>query len=759
MDDDVPCAIIAAGCLSNYASFCVPTVDSNIAGSGDRSGGASSTSVMDKSSEVMSQVTIPLLIRRISTGIEHCTRFHREYNELQQKAQKITCGNSQTNPETKSSPSQKLEAAMKEQWNLTSLCLQTLAELIENHPPLVVVRMNHVDSLLLMMKLMKCAMDCMGDDKSRIVDTENLNDEKKDHPVYQASMNAARVLHSLLDENPMLIEEISSASSEHNLTNLVKELMLFLANGNLPQGTRLHCCGGILSLRKMLLYKDEELSTSTTIDSETHRTLQSCTCTQILPMLHSTFSQPTPQSLVQNMIRLYRDVSNEERDEAMELEVTKEIHSRNESARSIARRQKEMKKKEMEADTKTENDVERMEGVAMVVEDDTTKASCGAAGSTSNPKEALEPLLHSWRDICATHKLALELVANLCSGQEEEEYTEEEEDGMMYDDENEHMWDSDDEAKLVMEGISQGPSLDITKCTHPSDREVYASMSSTHLVEQIFVFFQRWILFVPRLSLEGEDTCPRLVGKDVEEVLSTCAVCLGNMIASDISTWDSGVTKDVASLVCPGATVVNGVSLFWWGLVSLLKASELVGKNDAILHVTVVMLALLRHHTMARTLADAPTLDMLLNLLSQPLESKEGSDNDSSIPLQCNTIAMLGVLCSETHPATINDRVCAALTGKLRSVSSQINSPIDAKRSILIMNEVYNVLMDMYGGDDANDEVYQRQDVSGHLTRTLPVFKRSIKKVASVERDNEELGVWNETALNVTRFLRFKRDG
>ena len=162
---------------------------------------------------------------------------------------------------------------------------------------------------------------------------------------------------------------------------------------------------------------------------------------------------------------------------------------------------------------------------------------------------------------------------------------------------------------------------------------------------------------------------------------------------------------------------------------------------------------------MARTLADAPTLDMLLNLLSQPLESKEGSDIDSSIPLQCNTIAMLGVLCSETHPATINDRVCAALTGKLRSVSSQINSPNDAKRSILIMNEVYNVLMDMYGGDDANDEVYQRQDVSGHLTKTLPVFKRSIKKVASVERDNEELGVWNETALNVTRFLRFKRDG
>jgi hypothetical protein len=68
---------------------------------------------------------------------------------------------------------------------------------------------------------------------------------------------------------------------------------------------------------------------------------------------------------------------------------------------------------------------------------------------------------------------------------------------------------------------------------------------------------------------------------------------------------------------------------------------------------------------------------------------------------------------------------------------------------------MYNVLMDIYGGDDANDKVYQQQDVSGHLNRTLPMFKRSIKKVGL----NEELGVWNETALNVSRFIRFKREG
>ncbi|KAL3768647.1 hypothetical protein ACHAWO_001116 [Cyclotella atomus] len=66
----------------------------------------------------------------------------------------------------------------------------------------------------------------------------------------------------------------------------------------------------------------------------------------------------------------------------------------------------------------------------------------------------------------------------------------------------------------------------------------------------------------------------------------------------------------------------------------------------------------------------------------------------------------------------------------MRSASTQTNnSPDSCKQSILILNEVYNVLIDIYGGDDANDEVYQQQDVSGYLNRTLSMFKRSIKRL------------------------------
>ena len=754
IDDDVPCAIIAAGCLSNYASFSNPAVNTAAATAG---------SAPSNESEVMSQITVPLLLRRIALGFVSCTQLGHRWMELINKVSnnEATCAIS-SSTEAKSSPTEKLAASIEEQWTLQSLCLQTLAELIENYHPLAVSRMSHSDSLVLLLKVIRCAVEYV--DKELIC-----ANEEKDHPVYEAASNAARVLHSLLDENGELVDEICNSggagvsAAEHvDVTKLVNELTFFLSNAKLTKSTILHCCGAILSLRKVLLDSDEQSSSTAMIDPQTRHTLQSCTCTQILPTLHSFFSntqEVTPKTMVHNMIRLYQDISTQKQDEAMESEITNEINSRKESARSIARRQKEMKAKkvaEAATDAKVNNESvemnqEKKEGVAMV-EDDTANITT----TSSDPKDALEPILHSWRETCASHKLALELVANLCSGNQEEDMEEFADNDGMYDEENEHMWDSDDEAKLIEGQAGQSMAL---KSTNPSDREVYAAIASHHLAEQIFVFFISWILFIPGLGLEAEDKCPDLVLRDVEELLSTCALCLGNVIASDIPTWSSAVTKDIASLVCPDATVENGAALFWCGLVAMLKASELAGNSDAIHHASTVMLALLRHHAIARTLADAPTLDILLNLLSQPLEDKKVNGTKSSVPLQCNTIAILGVLCSETHPAAINDRVCAALAEKLRLVSSQIDSPDDAKRSVLVMNEVYNVLMDMYGGDDANDAVYHRQDVSGHLTRTLPVFKRSIKKVALVERGNEELGVWNETALNVSRFIRFKRDG
>jgi hypothetical protein len=232
------------------------------------------------------------------------------------------------------------------------------------------------------------------------------------------------------------------------------------------------------------------------------------------------------------------------------------------------------------------------------------------------------------------------------------------------------------------------------------------------------------------------------------------------MIACELPTWSSPVSKEVGMVLCPAADPKNGAELFWCSLISLLNAAELITDKTglgAISHVTSVMLSLLRHHAITRTFADAPTLDKLISLLSS--EGSDSNTDDSLTRMHCNIIAIMGVLCSEPHAASVNSRVCAALTEKMRTASNPTNSMEATKNSIIVLNEVYNVIIDMYGGDDANNEVYAQHDVSGHFTRTLPGFKRCVKRVASLERENGEVGVWNETALNVNRFIRFKRDG
>ena len=716
LDPDVPCAILAAGCLSNHVSFASPA---------DAAG--------DEEWQMLaSQVTIPILLQRISLGCDACAVWKTD---------------------------KRCYASAEEQWTLQSLSVQTLAGLIENCPS-VVHRMSE-SALPSLLRVVRCGMDFIQSDL--IIADQN-------HPVLDAASNTARALHSLLDENVDLIETliqqaVGSSSTQKtalpDVPTVVNELTALISNAKLTNTARLHACGAILSLRKVLVDNDDSSG------ARTRQLLQSCTNTLILPTLNSIFSVDlssneigSPKYVLHRMISLQKLLLSQKQDEAMEAQITNEINARKEPARLIARRQKEMKiiKKEQEEKVvRAAQDVEMSEetakeGVSMIEDDVVSTNVEGNDDASSDPNDQFETILQSWRELCGSHKLALELMANLCSGPNEDD---EEADNMsMYNEENDHMWDSDDEAKL-MEGVTNSSNI---KLTNPMDGEVYASIASHRMIEQILMFFRSWLLFVPSLTLEEGFKCPNLVEEDVEELLSTCTLSLGNAMACDIPTWSSPAAKEVVSAICPGAVVDDGTSLFWWALVSLLKTTELSSsnQNDVINHVTTIMLSLLRHQTKSRVLADAPTLDLLFHLLLSQADIIDSDNVTSSTQMQCNIIAMLGLLCSEPHPASVNARVCASLVEKM---NNQSNTPKTAKQAVLVLNEVYNVVMDIYGGDDANNQVYQEQDVSGHLIRTLPAFKKNIKQITSVERDNEELFVWNETALNVSRFIKFKRGG
>jgi hypothetical protein len=475
------------------------------------------------------------------------------------------------------------------------------------------------------------------------------------------------------------------------------------------------------------------------------------------------------------MIELSGRLSEVKRDQEMESQIVSEVNAKKEPARLIARRQKQLKeekkriKKEqqlqqqqqplgddvaMEDEAKEGNLKKDADNAAMVVEDDSVSKDGNGSKAQHEEEELkkqLDDVVQSWRDVMGSRKLALELVANLCSGGDEED---EEGDGMeggMYGDgDDEHMWDSDDEAKLMANTAMQ--SSGTAKSTSPYEQATYESLASHRLPEGILTFFKGWTQFIPAHG--ADEPPPDLVSQDVDELLATCAVCLGNLAACDaLPTWKAAT----ATVVSTGKSEENGLQLFWWELVSMLNLGGIFQGPE--LHMSSVMLSLLRSQPDSRALVDSTALDCIFKLLSTKQSSDGNVHTDALTQMHCNAISMLGVLCSEPHPESIDARVCAVLLERLRAANAADSgalNDIDGERSsIIITHEILNVLMDTYGADDCHEDVFAKEDVLGHFQRCLPGFRRRVKKAA--KRDNSgEAGIWGETVLNASRFIKYK---
>ncbi|KAL9186095.1 hypothetical protein ACHAXT_005333 [Thalassiosira profunda] len=772
LDPDVPCATAAAGCLSNYASF--------YCGAGGMEDGSEG--------EVAAEVMVPILLQRLQGSVSTLTSQGNQMSNPppSKGGKKEAEANSANSASTIASAIEKMWPSFQEQWALLSLSLATLAGLIENCPRAVRrAGANAFPQLLAVLPLARSSVEFMRKEGGGVLGSGD-KEERELEPLLDGATNAARALHSLLDDNEPLISalpvgSLSSATSASSfgsatapsLLSAVTELTSIIPDYLLPDAARLHASGAVLSLRRVIVL-DGEMNGSSTKSTDEEQVLvsavQHCTNTVVVPMLYSLVTidetsddYPDPQALVSQMIDLSQKLSTIKQDAAMESQVVQEVKARKEPAREIARRQKKMKEEREAAkqaqmlqgaegmELEEEKQESKEEGAAeataaMVVEDDASKEDVNAQQQQEEEgklQQELDDVVQSWRGLLGSRKLALELAANLCSGREEGDGDE----GGMYEDDDEHMWDSDDEARLAA-GHAQQNMMKGEGCT-PSERDTYESVAERHLPEQILSFFGKWAAFLPSMQ-NKEGRPPELVAEDVEELLATCALCLGNVAACyDLPTWDAPARKGSA------ATVENGLQLFWWELVSILAAG-----GDSQLHATSVMLSLLRAQPPARTLVDAPTLDLLFGLLSQlPNESK---DSDALVQTHCNAISMLGVLCSEPHPASIDARVCSALLERLRSAMVTNNADSDsvdnARYAIITTHEVLNVLMDIYGADECHEDVFQREDVLGHFQRSLPGYKRRIKRISS-SAAREELGVWNETALNASRFIKYKQEG
>lgn len=146
---------------------------------------------------------------------------------------------------------------------------------------------------------------------------------------------------------------------------------------------------------------------------------------------------------------------------------------------------------------------------------------------------------------------------------------------------------------------------------------------------------------------------------------------------------------------------------------------------------------------------------------------------------------MLGMLCSpEEDPVEVKEKVCRALlqtlsencnntnaranSSKNADASIKSNNNNNIEGSIVVVTEILNVLMDMYGSDDdALNRMFSSLDVLGHFQRTLPLLKQQISVYSSTNRgggghgnnveDDDLLEGWKETAMNASRFIQYKK--
>ena len=430
LDKDGAVAKNAAGCWNNYLLF--SESEENI------------SDEMDIGS---------ILIHRIETC---CQLIKEETKKEESKSKKI-----QVHP----------SKVMLSQFDIMDTCFQTLCALIENstngngvermtsnivesetflHPPKSVIQIMF-DFLSLGIKNL----------------TKYENCEQSSQLIGDCMTWCTRSLHSFVDENERLIPFISKSH--------ISILINLITNGKFPAQTRLHASGTIVSIRT-----DDDITT--------------ICINQIIPMLmpYLDYHLDISTVMAERIYNAKKLLEEEEKDERMENKIIQQINEKKESARNIAKRQKEMKKDK----------------------DKDKKQSNSKPNTRKNPQEEYENAVQAWKNALSPLKLALEVTTNLCVGVNQML----DEDCIMYD------VDDDDEQNEI----------------NPVDIPIRDAIVQTNLLQRILSILQTISSPISSpIPMKQEDN---MIHSDMTQIKSKCSACLGNILTLLNSNHDIIVT-------------------------------------------------------------------------------------------------------------------------------------------------------------------------------------------------------------------------
>jgi hypothetical protein len=561
----------------------------------------------------------------------------------------------------------------KQWWALSVQCLHALCSLIETNPQALSQLTAQNQALSTLLNLLEVGGRALEEAKSVAaappVDVSLQND---------TTIYAARTLHSALDDNVELLDQWKELSGAWDW------LQASCTNQALPVACRLHCTGCLVTARLL---------------SENSEPLQTAVVSSVIPLLHSFLNLDAEQasSLVQDYVVCHKAWKEEEADDALEKEVIRSVNQRKESARAIARRQKEMRdqKEKLKKAMKREDKIDEMKEVVDDEDadgdmDDDDNGGGKAAPKNEDGREALEKARKTWHNTLTPLELALEITANLTSLGPT----------MLLDDDMEDMdmdgdWGPDQEAMLAkqQQGMEDGGGE-----LSPMD----VALAQAVVTAQIPA---RLVALLKTACQPLADDVLQDVKDDMEALQSKTGACLGNCTSENFPNWTDGLLQELRTA---------------------LQASN---GNHSIAN---AMAAALKARSAIRKQCQPSDLELLLQLAS------------SASPCQKEAVESLGILCSmEDHPEDVNRKVCSALMA------------ITSKKSAVI-NEVLIALMDIYGEDDCHPQVFEAINVLNYFQQTGPSFKQLIQ----CDRDDaseEELEVWKETALNASRFVSYKK--
>jgi len=570
---------------------------------------------------------------------------------------------------------------------------------------------------------------------------------------------ASRALHAILDENFPLAEWFLShtASDTKPECNSLIILSKIVQGGVFSSNTRLHSCGTLITLRNISSSQYIRTETHTNAPSTLLNDLTKVCIEVVLPLLlqYLEYHPNIATALAQRVADAHDALVKEKYDEEIEKNIIKQVNKKKESARGIAKRQKEEKKaKKIAADKEKENkndvDMEKKK-TSDNVPSKSNEEKESSTNKRQNAQDNYDKAVKSWENAASPLKLALEVATNFCSVNHDEDAHLSKVDDMMMSDSNE-----EEEELMKQDKLAENNK---TLPLNPIDVPILDAMMKANLPERVVTLLVSVSTTMQIIRNEKSIPTPELVQSDISQIISKCGSCLGNI---------------GSSLPKKNADFQLAYMKIWDSLRNAISSSSLLSlKHHDVLLVTAemtnAMTSLLRSNSQDTSISAVTEMKFLLDLLQHyGTNASTGSQfiNNSDIDIDLlkdgilqNCIFMLGTLSTTCIANRKHDSESVRITEEL-SINCT-NILLKANTTVLVQNEILNVFMDIFGQDEIAElnNLFESLDMMKVFKQSIPLFKSNMAKSMKMKKySDKDFFQWKETALNSRRFIDYKKD-